>query len=131
MHYQDPFDLARHIAGRTDAQITRYKHSSVILDRKGRVIGRGINHWRGRVIFVESEGFLNKTMHSEMHALQKVNVRRLEDATIIIYARTEVASILARPCNDCWVILSRLGFKKVFYTDRSPLTKPVWIEERF
>lgn len=131
MRYHDPFDTARNIAGRTDPQITRYRHASVILDRRGRIIGQGVNHWRGRIIYVQTEGLLNKTIHSEVHALERVNIRRLDDATIINYARTEVASILARPCENCWAVLKRLGFKKVFYTVRSDLAKPTWVEERF
>ena len=131
MNYQDPFDLARKTAGRTDPQITRYRHASVILDRRGRAISTGVNHWRGKIIYVPSEGLLNKTIHSEIHALEKVNIRRLDNAVIINYARTEVASILARPCENCWTILKRLGFKKVFYTVRSDLMKPIWVEERF
>lgn len=129
--YHDAFDLARKTAGKTDPQITRYRHASVILDRRGRVIATGVNHWRGKIIYVESEGLLNKTIHSEVHALEKVNIRRLGDAVIINYARTEVASILARPCLNCWSVLKRLGFRKVFYSVRSDLTRPVWVEERF
>lgn len=130
-HYHDPFDLARNIAGRTDPMITRYRHSSVIVSRKGQVIGTGVNHYRGNRVHVVGEGLINKTIHSEIHALEKVNIRRLDDAIIINYAKTDVAAILARPCENCWAILKRLGFKKVFYTVRSDLNKPAWVEERF
>jgi len=130
--YRDPFDLARHIAGRTDPIITRYLHSAVIISRRGDVIGTGVNHFRGRNVFVESENnWLDKTVHAEVHALSKVNIRWLSDAVVISYARTNVASILARPCPNCWEMLKHLGFRKVFYSTRSELDKPVWREEKF
>lgn len=125
----DAFDIARRIAGTTDPQITHYFHSTVIIDRKGRVIGRGRNHFRGLIIDTV-EGPLRKTIHSEIHALEQVNIRRLNGATIINYARTNVASILARPCDNCWAILKKLGLKKIFYSVRSDLEKPLWKEER-
>lgn len=128
---REPKEIARQIAGRTDPQVTRYFHSSVILDRKDRIISTGVNHFKGKSIFVEGEGDIDKTVHSEVHALTKVNVRRLGGAVIINYARTNVASILARPCPNCWAILAKLGFEKVFYTVRSDINKPVWELEWF
>ena len=127
---RDPFDIARDIAGRTHPQVTRYLHSSVISDRKGRVIGVGRNYFAGLVIDTE-EGPISRTVHSEIHALSRVNIRRLEGAVIYNYAKTNVASILARPCGNCWAILRKLGFRKVFYTIRGPIDTPLWKEERF
>lgn len=128
--YRDPFDLARQVAYSADPKTTRYLHGSVILDRKGRVIGTGKNHFTGRKILLEG-AYVDKTVHSEAHALRRVDIRRLENAVIINYARTKTSAILARPCPTCWAILRNLGFKKVFYTQRSPLMKPIWVEERF
>ena len=130
MRTQDPFDIARLTAAKSDPMVTRYQHSAVILDRKGRVIATGRNHFAGKVIEID-EGFINKTVHAEVHALSKVNLRRLDNATIINYGRTNVAAILSRPCDNCWTILERLGFAKVFYTVRSDLNKPLWREEYF
>ncbi len=130
----DPFDEARNLAirvgMRSNPEVTKYAHSSVILDRKGRIIASGRNHFAGQVLEIE-EGFINKTVHAEVHALSKVNIRRLDKATIINYARTNVAAILSRPCDNCWTILEHLGFEKVFYTVRSDLNKPLWREEKF
>lgn len=126
----DAFDTARNAAQRATPIVTRYLHSSVLLDRKGKVISVGRNHYAGEVLQTD-EGPIHKTVHSEIHALYQVNVRRLEGATIINYACTNVASILARPCDSCWAILKKLGFKKVFYTTRSSLTEPLWKEELF
>lgn len=128
----DPFDLARVTANKSNSSgVTKYLHSSVILDRKGRPIASGRNHFAGLVIESEDGKDINKTVHSEVHALSKVNIRALDGATVINYARTNVAAILARPCPNCWGILKKLGFKKTFYTVRSNLTKPLWMEERF
>ena len=127
---RDPFEVARNTARSADGQVTRYKHGSVILDKKGRTIGTGRNHFRGLIIDTD-EGPINKTIHSEVHALERVNIRRLDDAVIINYAQTNVASILARPCDNCWAVLKKLGFRKVFYTVRSDLDKPLWKEEYF
>lgn len=129
--YRDPFDLARQIADSADPKVTHYLHASVILDRKGRIIGTGKNHYVGKKILSDEGTFIDKTVHSEAHALRRVDIRRLDDAVIINYGRTNVAAILARPCPTCWSILRKLGFKKVFYTVRSDLMKPMWVEERF
>jgi tRNA(Arg) A34 adenosine deaminase TadA len=129
--YRDPFDLARQIADSANPRTTRYLHGSVILDRRGRIIGTGKNHFVGKKILSEDGVYIDKTVHSEAHALQRVDIRRLDDAVIINYGRTNVSAILARPCPTCWAILKKLGFKKVFYTIRSDLKKPVWVEERF
>lgn len=128
----DAFDLARVTATKSNSSgVTRYQHSSVILDRKGRIIASGRNHFAGLVIESEEGTEINKTVHSEVHALTKVNIRGLNGATVVNYARTNVAAILARPCSNCWTMLKKLGFKKTFYTVRSDLNKPMWVEERF
>jgi tRNA(Arg) A34 adenosine deaminase TadA len=127
----DFFDIARDTAAKSDARVTKYQHASVILDRKGRVIATGKNHFAGLIIETEDGGLINKTIHSEVHALQKVNIRRLTGATIINYGRTNVAAILSRPCDNCWAILAKLGFSKVIYTVRSSIDKPLWREESF
>lgn len=127
---KDAFDIARDTAARSEPIVTKYMHSAVILDRKGRIISTGRNYFAGKQIEVDGE-YINKTIHAEVHALSKVNIRRLDNATIINYGRTNVAAILSRPCDNCWTILERLGFAKVFYTVRSDLQKPLWREEYF
>jgi hypothetical protein len=129
--YRDPFDLARQIASTNDPKVTHYLHASVILDREGRVIGTGKNHFAGKKVLTEDNTWIDKTVHSEAHALSRVDIRKLDDAVIINYGRTNVSAILARPCGSCWAILRKLGFKKVFYTVRSDIHKPLWREERF
>ena len=129
---RDAFDLARSVAAKSDPMITKYQHASVILDRKGRIIAHGKNHYAGHLTFADDGlGIIRKTVHSEIDALSKVNIRRLEDATIINYARTNVSAILAMPCENCWPLLRRLGFKKVFYTIRSMTDAPTWKESYF
>ena len=128
---KDAFEIAR--SKTDDAVVTKYQHSSVILDRKGRVISTGKNHWAGNLVIADDDAdkTIKKTVHAEINALTKVNIRRLRGATIINYAKTNVASNNARPCENCWPILKKLGFRKVFYSVRSPLDKPVWKEEYF
>ena len=120
---KDVFEMARKAANRAcPMMITRYRHASVILDRKGRVIATGVNYYEGGI----------KTVHSEFHALHQVDVRKLDGAVIVNYARTGAHTILARPCErSCWPILRKLGFKKVIYTEPSPLAAPLWREEFF
>ena len=128
--YRDPFDVAKKLAGKTDPQVTRYMHSSVIIDREGRIIGRGVNHYAGDIIIADDTGLpLDKSVHSEIHALRKVGIRKLNGATIINYARTNVSSNLSRPCPNCMAILRKLGFRKVYYSIRSDLRNPIWKEE--
>jgi len=130
--YRDPFDVAKKIAGKTDPQVTRYLHSSVILDRNGRIIGTGVNHYDGKVITADDTGLpLDKSIHSEVHALTKVGVRKLQGATIINYSKTNVASNLSYPCPNCYAVLKKLGFRKLFYSIRSDLNNTVWNEEKF
>lgn len=131
MRYQDAFDIARKTAQIGSASpATDYAHGAVILDRRGRIIAAGRNHFAGKQIET-GEGIINRTVHAEIHALSKVNIRRLDGATIIVYGRTNVAAILSRPCSNCWTVLEKLGFSKVFYTVRSNLNKPLWREENF
>lgn len=130
--YRDPFDVAKKLAGKTDPQVTRYMHSSVILDREGRIIGTGVNHFTGESIIADDTNLpLDKTIHSEIHALRKVGIRKLQGATIINYSRTNVATNLSYPCPNCYAILKKLGFRKMFYSVRSDLVIPMWQEERF
>lgn len=128
MRNSDPFDLVKQITGRTHPIVTRYLHGSVILDRNGRIISWGQNHFAGRVIRIDDGGLVSKTVHSEVHALSKVNIRGLSGATIINYGKTNVRSILSKPCANCNVIIRQLGFKKLFYSLESPLNSPVWKE---
>lgn len=126
----DAFDIARRIAGTTDPQVTHYLHSTVIVSRRGQIIAKGRNHWRGQIIST-AEGPIRRTIHSEVHALEQVNIRRLTDAIVINYCRTAAHTLLARPCDNCWSILQNLGLKKIFYSVRSELDRPLWKEERF
>lgn len=129
--YRDPFDVAKKIAGKTDPQVTRYLHSAVILDRKGRIIGTGVNHYVGGLVTAYDTGLpLEKTVHAEIHALQKVGIRKLQGATMINYMRTNVASALSKPCPNCMAIIQKLGFRKLYYSVRSDLDNPTWKEER-
>lgn len=126
---KDAFETARLLANKSDPLVTRYIHASVILDRKGRIIGQGKNHYRGKMILSDEGTYISKTVHSEVHALEKVDIRRLNGATMINYGRTNVAAILSRPCNNCLAILKKLGFRKIFYTIRSDIINPRWQEE--
>lgn len=129
-NYLDGFEVARNAAGKTDPIVTRYMHSSVIISRNGKIIATGRNHWAGKVIDT-IEGPINKTVHSEVDALSKVNIRWLDGAVMINYARTNVSTNLSRPCENCQIILKKLGLRKIFYSVRSDLTKPKWQEEQF
>jgi len=129
----DVFEICRHTADKSSPLVTRYAHASVILDNKARIISKGKNYWSGKFIQADDEidKQIKKTVHSEIDALSKVNVRRLDGAIIINYARTNVASNLSKPCDNCWAVLKKLGFRKVFYSIRSQLDKPTWREEYF
>lgn len=129
-NYLDAFEVARNAAGKTSPIVTRYFHSSVIVTRNGKIIATGRNHFAGKIIDT-IEGPINKTVHSEVDALSKVNIRRLDGAVMINYARTNVSTNLSRPCDNCQIILRKLGLKKVFYSIRSDINKPKWIEEYF
>jgi tRNA(Arg) A34 adenosine deaminase TadA len=129
-NHLDGFEVARKAAGKTDPIITRYLHASVLLDRRGKIIAVGRNHFAGGQVDT-GDGIIDKSMHSEIDALRKVNIRRLNGAVIINYARTNVASNLARPCPNCWTVLKKLGLRKVFFSIRSELDIPIWVEEYF
>lgn len=128
--YLDAFEVARDTSKKASASNTKYRHSSVIVDRKGRIISTGRNYFAGNTVDT-GEDIIDKSVHSEIHALSKVDIRRLDGAVIVNHARTNVASILARPCQNCWPILKKLGFKKVFYSTRSDSDNPEWKEEYF
>jgi tRNA(Arg) A34 adenosine deaminase TadA len=126
--YRDPFDAAKKLAGKTDPQVTHYLHSSVIVDRNGRIIGQGVNHYEGNEIIIDGEP-LDRCIHSEIHALRKVGIRKLSGAVMINYARTNIATNMSRPCPNCHAVLKKLGFRKIFYSVRSDIDNPEWKEE--
>ena len=126
----DVFELARKAAEKSSPQVTKYRHSSIIIDRTGKILSTGYNHFAGKRIQIE-DSIINKTIHSEAHALTKVNLKKLDNSVIINYGRTNISAILSRPCPNCWTILKKLGFKKMFYTVRSDLKKSLWKEEYF
>ncbi len=130
---KDAFEIVRSAADKCDPQVTRYFHASVIISRRGQVIATGKNYWCGRFIIADDDAGkkIKRTVHSEVDALSKVNIKRLDGAIMVNYSRTNVASNLSKPCDNCWAILKKLGFKKVFYSIRSDLNKPTWREEYF
>lgn len=129
----DAFDLVKSAAAKHDPQITKYKHTAAIVSRKGQLIATGRNNYQGGQV-VTPEGILEKTIHAEIDALYKVSIRKLGGAILVSYARTEVSAVLARPCENCWSVLKKLGFKKVFYTvfiSGYDADNPTWREEQF
>jgi len=128
----DIYDAVRNAAQRAETLgHTRYKHSSILISAKGKVIAVGRNHFKGEMIAADDGRPIHKTVHSEIHALWQVNVRRLSGATIVNYAcRND--TVVARPCDTCWRILKKLGLKKVIYSIHGPLAGPhKWKEEVF
>lgn len=128
----DIYDQVRNAAQRAEPLgHTQYKHSSAIITSKGKVIAIGRNHYRGETIAADDGHPIHKTVHSEIHALYQVNVRRLQGAIIINYACRR-DTVIARPCDTCWSILKKLGFKKVIYSIHGPIDGPhKWKEEEF
>jgi len=130
----DIYDRIRNAAlSAAPAGATKYLHASALISAKGKVISIGRNHYRGELIEGEF-GPIKRTMHSEIHALYQVNVRRLSGATIINYACSNGPNhnaVVSRPCDTCWSILKKLGVKKVLYSAHPQNGKQVWKEERF
>jgi deoxycytidylate deaminase len=129
-HLIDAFSLAANACEDSRPGISRYRHGSVILDSKNRVIAVGRNYWAGTEV-ITKDSRIKKTVHSEINALTKVNIRRLRGSTVVNFARTNQNVVLSRPCPSCWAVLKKLGIQKVFYTEFSDLTRPLWREERF
>ena len=126
------FDLVKR-AAKHDPQITKYRHSAAIVSRRGELLTIGRNYYDGSTVETE-EGVFNKTIHAEINALSKVAVRKLGGATLLSYGRTDVSAILARPCGNCWAVLKKLGFRRVFYTTYVggyDADVPTWKEEIF
>lgn len=131
----DVYDAVRNAAARAEPLgHTRYKHSSAIISAKGKTLAIGRNHYRGEVIAADDGHPIHKTVHSEIHALTKVNVRRLSGAIMVNYACTTNAgnAVISRPCDICWAVLRKLGFKKIVYSLHAPVNGPYrWKEELF
>lgn len=129
----DAFDVVKAAAAKNDPLITKYKHAASIVTRKGQLIATGRNNYQGGTVDTP-EGILDKTIHAEIDALKKVSIRRLQGAILVSYGRTDTSAINARPCNNCWPVLKKLGFKKVFYTvyvNGNDADVPTWKEEIF
>lgn len=127
------FDAVKSAAAKHDPVVTKYRHTAAIITRKGQFIALGKNTYQGGSIELP-EGVLFRTIHAEINALYKVSVRRLQGATILSYGRTDVSAITARPCDNCWAVLKKLGFKKVIYTvlvEGYDADTPTWREENF
>lgn len=126
----DAFDLVKGAAEKHDPQITRYKHTAALISKKDQLIAIGRNYYDGKEIETD-EGILSKTIHAEINALSKVNIRRLDGAILLSYSRTKATTRLGRPCDNCYAVLKKLGLKKMFYSMPSSLETPVWKEEQF
>lgn len=126
----DAFDLVKAAAEKHEPQITKYKHSVAIVSRKDSMLCIGRNYYDGKQVNT-SDGIMSRTVHAEIDALSKVNIRRLDGAIVISFAQTRATVIKARPCINCWAVLAKLGLSKVFYTMPSPLSAPLWKEEMF
>lgn len=129
----DAFEIVKSAATKNDPLVTKYKHAAAIVTRKGQLIATGRNNFQGGVVETP-EGPLDKTIHAEINALSKVSIRRLQGAVLVSYGRTDASTILARPCTNCWAVLKKLGFKKVFYTiyvEGVDADNPTWREENF
>lgn len=131
----DAFDIAKVLAEKVATSsaplVTRYKHSAVILDRNNKIISKAKNYFAGTSIVSEEGTDIDKTVHAEIAALAKVNIRRLEGATIIICGRTKVRYIRSAPCASCHAVLKKLKVRKMFYTLMSQLDTPIWAEGIF
>lgn len=129
----DAFEAVKNAAEKHDPGITKYRHTAAIVTKKGQFISLGRNHYAGGSVETD-EGVLDKTIHAEVNALYKVSVRKLQGAILLSYGRTPTSAITARPCSNCWPVLKKFGFKKVFYTifvDGNDAHNPTWKEEYF
>lgn len=123
-----PLALAQKLAYAACPMVTRYRHGSVIVDRRNRIIGTGRNHFDG---CLSGNVRTLRSVHAEVDALRKVNVRRLSGAFIVNYAMNGSSTVCARPCPTCWAILKNLGFDRVIYSMSGELSRPQWEEVRF
>lgn len=128
--FLDSFDAARAAATKHEPGLTKYKHIAIIVTRKGQLIATGRNYNAGESVETD-EGLLFRTVHAEINALSKVNIRRLDDASLISFGQTRASIILARPCLNCFTVLKKLQFKRCFYSLPSALDAPIWQEELF
>ncbi len=127
--YLDAFEVARVTAAKHNPSITKYKHAAVLVSRKGQIIAVGRNYFDGKKVKTD-EGVLSRTVHAEINALNKINIRRLDGSVLISFGRTNASIILARPCQNCFAVLKKLGIRKMFYTLSSILNEPIWKEEK-
>lgn len=129
----DAFEVVKNAAAKNDPLVTKYRLAAAIVTRKGQLIATGRNNYQGGIVQTP-DGPLDKTIHAEIDALFKVSIRRLQGAVIVVYGRTDASTITSRPCDNCWKVLKKLGFKKVFYTiyvEGVGADNPTWREENF
>jgi pyrimidine deaminase RibD-like protein len=105
------FDLARKRSPHPE-----YRMGAVIVDTSGRIISWGWNHMEN-----------GRSVHCEIHALNRANPRRLRGATLFVAGWTKGnRPVLARPCDldknprslvpPCLPVIRKRGIARVVYS---------------
>jgi deoxycytidylate deaminase len=103
----------------------QHKLGAVIV-KGNRILSTGINSRRSSAIIGTS------TLHAEAAAVLKLlkegRQSDLVGSDIYVSRYTRAGNLgLARPCSDCWTLLSAVGVKRVYYTTSTGVTKMEYI----
>lgn len=104
-----------------DLPVSRNKHFSFILD-KNKIVSIGYNNgWHTHPRSKELE-YRFDAMHSELSAILKYKGRKrdFKQFTLINTRMNSLGQLcMAKPCPMCRQLIESLGFKKVYFSNRS------------
>ena len=94
-----------------------YKVGAVVA-RGRRIISAGFNQTKTHPFTLKLRNSMITCLHAEMHACLGVDENSLRGASIyVVRLRRDGTLSMAKPCEACTQMLSKLGVKKAYYTD--------------
>ena len=99
---RDYFDLCKDLASRSGH--SRFHHGSIVVYRRGRVLGRGNN---------------NGKTHAEINSVKSIPKYFLYDNLSVYVCRINAQGhfMYSRPCDKCMSFMKRNGVCKVHFSD--------------
>jgi len=99
----------------------RCQHGAIVVDVKGKIIGRGFNKYRG-LNFNGTDNGHRKSIHAEEDALNSCKKEELNGAELYViranFFMNEITN--SKPCHNCQKIIKfyikKFGLKCVYYS---------------
>lgn len=111
--FEEPIQLLKKIAVES---IVNYKHAAALI-YDDTVYSSGVNKFIKEIKI--NDQIVYKTMHAEITVLQKLPKKKVRGMDIlVIRINKNLALRNSRPCTQCIEKLSKLGIRKVYYSNK-------------